>query len=63
MAEVTTPTSRGKPSQSDGLRILLFGMPAARGDGVSISRDGKSIVAVDKENPGWTWTYTPTGLR
>jgi hypothetical protein len=45
------------------LPTVIFGMPAARGEGVSISKDGKSIVAVDKENPGWTWTYTPTGLR
>ena len=42
---------------------VVFGMAAARGEGVSISKDGKSIVAVDKENPGWTWTYTPTGLK
>lgn len=45
------------------LPTVIFGMPAARGEGVAISKDGKSIVAVDKENPGWTWTYTPTGLR
>lgn len=45
------------------LPTVIFGMPAARGEGVSLSKDGKSIVAVDKENPGWTWTYTPTGLR
>ena len=45
------------------LPTVIFGMPAARGEGMSISKDGKSIVAVDKENPGWTWTYTPTGLR
>ena len=42
---------------------VVFGMPAALGEGMSISKDGKSIVVVDKENPGWTWTYTPTGLR
>ena len=42
---------------------VLFGMPAARGEGMSISKDGKSIVVVDQENHGWTWTYTPTGLR
>ena len=45
------------------LPTVIFGMPAARGEGMSISKDGKSIVAVDNENPGWTWTYTPTGLR
>lgn len=45
------------------LPTVFFGMPAAAGEGISISKDGKSIVAVDKENPGWTWTYTPTGLR
>jgi hypothetical protein len=44
------------------LPTVLFGMPGAAGEGVSISKDGKSLVAVDKEN-GWTWTYTPTGLK
>lgn len=42
---------------------VAFGMPAALGEGMSISKDGKSIVVVDRENPGWTWTLTPTGLR
>jgi hypothetical protein len=42
---------------------MAFGMRGARGAGTSISKDGKSIVVVDQENPGWTWTYTPTGLR
>src|SRR5262245_122869 len=44
------------------LPTVLFGMPFAAGEGVSISKDGKSFVAVDKQN-GWTWTYTPTGLK
>jgi len=42
---------------------VVFGMAAARGEGMSISKDGKSIIVVDQENPGWTWTYTPTGLK
>jgi len=42
---------------------MAFGMRGARGEGVSISKDGKAIVVMDQENPGWTWTYTPTGLR
>ncbi len=44
------------------LPTVFFGMPAAGGEDVSISKDGKSLVSVDKSN-GWTWTYTPTGLR
>jgi hypothetical protein len=44
------------------LPTIIFGMPAARGEGVSISKDGKSFVFVDTPN-GWTWRYTPTGLR
>lgn len=44
------------------LPTVFFGMPAAAGAGISISKDGKSLVAVDKEN-GWTWTYTPTGVK
>jgi hypothetical protein len=44
------------------LPTVFFGMPAAAGPGISFSKDGKSLVAVDKEN-GWTWTYTPTGVK
>lgn len=58
------------PAQTQEVTMMLvvqttvvFGMPAARGEGMSISKDGKSIVVVDQENHGWTWTYTPTGLR
>jgi len=35
---------------------------ASTEEDVWISKDGKSLVSVDKPN-GWTWTYTPTGLR
>jgi hypothetical protein len=41
---------------------MMFGMPQALGAGMTISKDGKSIVFVDAHN-GWTWTYTPTGVR
>lgn len=44
------------------LPTVFFGMPAAAGPGISFSKDGKSLIAVDKEN-GWTWTYTPTGVK
>jgi hypothetical protein len=56
------------PPSTDEVGMMLpvqptvaFGMPAAMG--VAISKDGKSIVYVDRENAGWTWTFTPTGLR
>lgn len=58
------------PARTEPVEIMLvvvpammFGMPQALGEGMSISKDGKSIVYADREHSGWTWTYTPTGIR
>jgi hypothetical protein len=44
------------------LPTVYFGMPAAGGANLSISKDGKSMILVDEPN-GWTWTYTPTPVQ
>ncbi len=42
---------------------IYFAMPSAGIVGLTISRDSKSMILVQEENPGWTWTYTPTPVR
>jgi hypothetical protein len=45
----------------DVLPAMMFGMPQALGENTTISKDGKSFVFAGRN--GWTWTYTPTGVR
>lgn len=44
------------------LPAMMLGMPQALGEGMSVSKDVKSLIYEDK-NSGWTWTYTFTGVR